>query len=274
MKQLFNSIENVIDKTKDLATYEIILVNDSPDIQVEIPSKDMNIRVICNRRNMGIQNSRINGVNNAKGEWILFLDQDDELIADGFRSQIYCTQNADVVVGNGIYNLGEVRKKIYKNKSCMRYLIKEKNFIQIRNLIYSPGQCLIKKNSIPTEWMSNALRINGADDWLLWILMFKKNCKYVCNSDMVYIHNDTNGQNLSADLGKMRSSAIEARNFLERDLVISKNEGRKLQQAIDFKYYQDTKQLSLRKIIQYIRPIWNNCVYKFTIICKGRLKNE
>ena len=92
LKRLFESIEKVVYRTRDKTEYEIILVNDSPSVTIELPETFLDVKIIINEQNIGIQRTRINGFNYASGEWILFLDQDDELLADGFLKQLELTE--------------------------------------------------------------------------------------------------------------------------------------------------------------------------------------
>ena len=184
------------------------------------------------------------------------------MIAEGFKRQIELTENADVVVGNGIYKLGKYNRLIFANLSSMKYLIQENRFLKIRNLIPSPGECLIKKNKIPDVWKENKMTQNGADDWLLWILLFKSREKFSCNEELVYVHNDTEGANLSADYDKMRVSCKEMVEILRNNKILKGDEIERLSNAIDFKYYQDTKQLTLASLLRYISNIFDNVLYK------------
>lgn len=271
LNRLFKSIEAVVLETKSVVSFEVLIVNDSPDVDVILPKTTLDIRIIFNYQNMGIQGSRVNGLKHATGDWILFLDQDDELRPEGFLNQIEMTKIGDVVVGNGIYNLGNVSKKIFPNLKSMKYLIQEDRFLAIRNLIPSPGECLIKRDKIPRTWSENILKINGADDWFLWLLLFKEESKFVSNSKNVYIHNDANGENLSADLEKMCDSAKEMADILEQKKILTPKELKKLMNAIEFKYYQDTKQLSLFKIMRYISTIVANVKYKVLLIIYAKI---
>lgn len=265
LPRLIKSIEDVEYITRKMSKYEIIIVNDSPKEVVELPSTYLDIKVINNIKNQGIQRSRIEGIRASIGDWILMLDQDDVLIPDGFTSQIELSKESDVIIGNGIYCLGKTNKKIFSNLEVMNYLIKEERFISIRNLIPSPGEVLIRKSIIPNEWFNNFLSTNGADDWFLWILLFKNNVPFICNSSLVYLHNDTEGNNLSADLRKMKQSSIEMANILYTLNKISKKEFKKLIHGIEFKYRQDSRQLNIFNIIKYFDSLCSNIIYRIVL---------
>ena len=67
---------------------ELIVVNDgSPDKSAEIVKSigDSRIRLI-EQENGGPSRARNTGVNNAKGEWIVFLDADDELLPGALKN--------------------------------------------------------------------------------------------------------------------------------------------------------------------------------------------
>lgn len=269
LTRLLNSIEAVERVVRNLAEFEVIIVNDSPDIEIFLPDTILNIKILINKSNLGIQETRINGLKHSSGDWIIFLDQDDELVSEGFAEQIDLAKNGDVVVGNGRYILGNVNKKIYQTSSSMRYLIQEEHFIRIRNLIPSPGECLIKREKIPKRWIEHNLIHNGADDWYLWILLFKSGAKFVCNDKQVYIHNDDRGTNLSSNLNKMRESSLEMLRILEKIEILNRIEVKRLSHAIEFKYYQDTKKLSLSKLVKYWDSLVANMRYRLLLnICQ------
>ena len=266
MNQLFASINHVANTMAKKVKFEVIMVNDSCDVQIVLPSNinHIDVKIFENERNMGIQKTRINGLKHAKGGWIIFLDQDDELLAEGFEEQLMLTNQADIIVGNGLYQYGNKKKLIYKNRNTMEYLIQKKRFIEIRNLIPSPGECLIRKTAIPILWIDSPIKHNGADDWLLWILLFQNGCKFQYNEKMVYVHNDSDGQNLSLDLEKMYISAMEMYEFLKNQL--KDTELNSLRDAIQFKFLQDSGKLQIKDIWLYRKTIYNNLIYKIKSI--------
>ena len=275
MERLFNNISMLDIKCKNdnLATLEVILVNDSPSVDIIVPDNyTFELKIIKNEHNVGIHRTRVNGLQVAKGDWILFLDQDDEVLLDGISSQIEYTKYADVVVGNGYYQNGDQNYLIYQNRKVMNYLIQMDRFISIRNLIPSPGECLLKKKCIPELWKKTKLKNNGSDDWFLWILCFVTKCKVNINERVVYIHNDVAGNNLSLDLQKMYLSSVEMCDILEKNKILSNYQLKKLRKAVDFKFYQDTKALTIKRLFKYWNPIFNNILYKLHMKYYGRRK--
>jgi glycosyltransferase involved in cell wall biosynthesis len=250
---------------------EVLLVNNSPDVFAELPEGlTLDVKVITNPQNMGIHGARLHGLEYAAGDWILFLDQDDEILLPGFRKQLQLRENSDVVVGNGLYEYGTDRSPIYKSEKAMNYLIRRKNFLRIRNLIPSPGCCLIRKDVIPACWKKVPMKCNGSDDWLLWLLLFQEGRRFVCNYGHVYIHNDAGGNNLSFDLEKMYRSNLELWKILESSGQFSKKELKWVDHSIHFKFYQDTHQLDLKKLIKYTVVILCNVRYKLASVILGR----
>lgn len=265
---LINSVIKV-KKIENINITDIIIVNDSPWIEVMYPScSEVNITVIKNKKNMGIHASRVVGVQECVTDFLIFLDQDDELMPDGFKEQFKLIKKADVVIGNGFYQYGDIYKSIFKNMRVMKYLIRKENFLKIRNLIPSPGSCLLRKHSIPKLWLNTCMEQNGADDWYLWLLMFAENKKFEINSENVYKHNSTSAGNLSADLKKMYQSCMEMCSILKDNEKLSDKEIKSLESAINFKYLQDTQQLRIADLFKYFIVILNNIKYKLNIMIK------
>lgn len=263
LKRLLSSISNAAQNSNCI--FEVILVNDSPDEEIHLPdinSDFINIIILKNPYNLGIHKSRCNGLSKATNDWVIFLDQDDEVIAEGLKDQFKLRYDADVVVGNGLYQHGKAREKIFKSYKDMNYLIQKKRFVEIRNLIPSPGECLIRKTIIPQTWIQNPLVVNGADDWYLWLLLFCDNRKFICNEKLVYIHNETGGGNLSYDLDKMKKSCDEMYKKLKENNILNVDELKKLKRAIDFKYLQDTSKIRILDWFYYIDVVWRNIKYK------------
>lgn len=191
----------------DKIDIELILVNDFPEEKLCIrPEWLRNIRMteLTNDRNSGIHFSRVNGLLHSKGEWVLFLDQDDWISPIYIREQMSAIGSHDAWICNGKYR----SECIYKNGSALAGAVDRREYINGCNRIVSPGQVLLKRSAIPKEWLENIMEINGADDYFLWILMFKNNCKFGIYDKVLYWHQETE-DNTSADYDKMDASVYE-----------------------------------------------------------------
>ncbi len=291
MERLLCSIVKTQEKCSDTARFEVIIVNDSPGCEVVIPSmlnavkvvsseeqesekkfleNTIPCKIIKNDKNRGIHYSRVAGLKAAEGEYIQFLDQDDEMVSDGYQNQIVLASANDVVVGNGRYDMGDKSFEIFKTLTSMRYLIQYERLIKIRNLVPSPGEVLIRKNSIPDVWKEEILKNNGADDWMLWVSLFKNGACYAYNIERVYIHHDTAGDNCSADLKKMYVSSLEVVSKLKGAKTISEKEAAIWKRAIDFKYLKDSGNCKFSDYIRYLPVVIDNVIYKVRLIFYDR----
>lgn len=212
LSRLLDSIDiasSNLKKEKNMST-ELILVNDNPGTKVPIVQSVLNrVIVIENNCNSGIHFSRVKGLEKATGKYIVFLDQDDQLSDFSLVSQIESIGRFDMVIGNGENHFMNGKKqKFYTSESIQKKSTEEKNYYLYRNMIVSPGQVLLLKDSIPVDWINNIMEVNGSDDYFLWLLMFKNKKNITFNQVVVYFHIET-GKNISYDLKAMEASNQE-----------------------------------------------------------------
>lgn len=220
---------------------EVIIINDSPGTPVKIDGnlkKDMPIKIYTNDQNYGIQISRINGIKHSSGEYILLLDQDDILLPYAIKSQRMKIKDADVIISNGFkeaYSNGKIiRKDIYTYRYPILFLRNIYTYLLATNPIVSPGQALIKRISIPNEWLNNPIKNNGSDDLLLWILMIAKRKSIKYNDEKIYIHSET-GSNLSSQYDKMLVSDFSVYETIKNMNILSSYQMDSLKRSIIFK---------------------------------------
>lgn len=163
---------------------ELVVVNDgSTDETEEILEKySSNKKVkVFNNENHGVSYSRNFGIEKAKGDFIMFLDADDELIDDAVEQLVnFADKNSeiDILRFNGYEELKDKTKKAFD--SIEKY----------NNLDFS-------KESILDLYATGTKPIRGYS-WLLFIknkdiLPFKTNLKYL--EDTVFcIENFTNNK--------------------------------------------------------------------------------
>ena len=218
---LCSSIEKNVNYLKEKQSdclIECIIVNDSPDVNVILPDVDFNfkIQVVYHEKNAGIQQARVTGLEYAKGDYIVFLDQDDELLNYAIFEEINNIDNADVLICNAlIENEKHETHKLYSTNGMQKNALTLNAYIFGHNRIVSPGHCMIKKTSIPIEWKQNIMEVNGSDDLFLWILMFSKGSIFKADSKPVYIHKNT-GENLSSASNAMTQSSLSMVKYLSQ----------------------------------------------------------
>lgn len=188
LQNIAANVEHFVDKT---LTVEVLLVNDSPEeVIVYDQSKGYPfcVRCISCGKNMGIHGARCYGIRHAKGEYILMLDQDDALSDTWLWEQWNALGSNDIVISNAIYCGKRRKEKKYRTVKEMRSACNKWTLCLEGNKIVSPGQVLIKKQVIPKQWLRCNMKHNGADDYLLWILLFEKKCRISYNPDSFYYH--------------------------------------------------------------------------------------
>ena len=231
---------------------ELIFVNDSPKERIDdiCTSSKIHIVLLNNTCNQGIHYSRVRGIRSAHGEYVLMLDQDDNISDDYLSSQIARIGNADMIVANGYEELSGGRRILYRY-APMQWTVKSGIFYTIFGCrILSPGQCLIRKESIPEVWFQNIIKHNGADDYLLWIYMLARKSRVGINRDALYVHR-LSGKNASADKEQMEVSVQEVLRVARENGALSLPACRYIEGSVK------GRQTVFRKIVRSIIRIGN-----------------
>ena len=186
---------------------ELIFVNDYPeDVLESYGSNLINVVVLNTDINRGIHGARVEGLKHASGEFVWFLDQDDRVNDDFLKEQISALMNsdADAVV------CGAVRegKSVYDSAVSLVQAVDLNFMLENGNFIVSPGQVLIRKDRIPYAWRDHILKINGVDDWFLWLCMLNEGCEFEVDDKDLYEHIDDGG-NASSNTYRMFQSENE-----------------------------------------------------------------
>ena len=207
---------------------EVVLVNDSPGVAVGLSgiySSRPNWRIIANQRNVGIHASRIHGLTESSGDYVIFLDQDDILADDAIAclleearrlakddSQRMCYQ---VIVANaGLEQQDGDIVPWYRTDFHKKQIGSLRTYLTVGTQIMSPGQCMMAREIIPREWMTHVVTENGADDYFLWLMLLEKGIAFHYYDDILYEHRMTQ-RNLSADTGQTDLSTEQFINYLE-----------------------------------------------------------
>ena len=210
-----NNIFDVFDNNQKYCSeknLELIIVNDSPWVPLEIPNEHLgcNYRLVINKENLGIHRSRIAGLDAAKGDYIIFLDQDDVLEDSAVASQLEHIGIENAVVANGwVQDNRKQLRTLFKNKFQQALVNRKSFYFYFGNPIASPGMCMMSRKCVPEAWKEQTLNNNGADDWLLWVEYLFDGNRFSLNEDKIYEHINT-GNNTSDDSSLMVESSVEA----------------------------------------------------------------
>lgn len=219
---------------------EVIFVNDYPkeNIVIENSERLFDIYLFESEKNMGIHASRVKGINCANGEYIIMLDQDDLITEDYLYSQwhkiiyeksAYCVCNGWSGRFRILYGEGVLEKRI----NDIRY------YLNVGNPICSPGQVIINKCFLPQTWIENIQTCNGADDFLLWLIVLKKGGRFSVNNDYLYYHTPERSLE-SVNLSGMLRSLEETVKILNELNIAKQEELELLNSQIEGKRWLDT----------------------------------
>lgn len=212
IQQIVRQVDQCAKEASDIDV-ELVLYNDCPEEKIVVPSYDyiFGVKCINAEENLGIHGARIQGMSNSSGEYIVFLDQDDKIAPNYIKSQMKMIGEADAVVCRLIHN----NRLHYTDTFKFSEVITKEFMLNKWDSIVSPGQVLIKRTAIPDIWVKNILKQNGADDYMLWLLMMLEDRKFALNDEILFEH-VISGENISENSNKMMDSEIEMLSVLKK----------------------------------------------------------
>lgn len=215
---LYNKAHTIVNtlKTVFAQTYqdfEIVIVNDgSTDNSVEVIQQHFNdsrIRII-HQKNAGVSAARNRGVDESNGEWIAFLDADDEWMPQYLYSLINALKKypSAEMIGCASYHKDFLSGKISANALIDKYY---KRCVQI-NYFMNPdkmthiGATIIKKEIFKQVGGFDCTLINNEDLLLQSLIAMRGHFVYVGDCLHIYVGN-VPGQTTS-DISKRRKRTM------------------------------------------------------------------
>lgn len=129
--------------SQSFADYELLLIDDgstdgSGAICDEYVAKDSRVRVF-HKENGGVSSARNLGLDNAKGEWIYFVDADDEVVVNSIFWIMQETEGVDSVWG-GFERVDANGERIYMTENGSPQLVNREEAILalygLSNIVY------------------------------------------------------------------------------------------------------------------------------------------
>ncbi|MFZ2196834.1 MAG: glycosyltransferase [Thermodesulfovibrionales bacterium] len=156
---LMRALRSIIAQT--YRPLEVILVNDGGcDLDVEeIKStlQDVSLNYIRLEKNTGRAHAGNVGLDNAKGEYMGFLDDDDELYSEHISALVPSLKNTDCKIAYtdseiifGSYNFGtmeftETGRRIFSSKDFSMYDLLVENYIPLITILFNKDVFLVEK---------------------------------------------------------------------------------------------------------------------------------
>lgn len=231
---------------------ELLFVNDDPREPIgDISSDLIAVKAIETDENRGIHGARVRGLELCAGDYVLLLDQDDQIDAGYFSSQLAHIGDGDAVVCKLLHE----GRQFYDTRMPFEEVITREFILSVRNPIISPGQVLLKKERIPETWKNARLKNNGADDWLLWLCMVAEDCSFALNPEVLFEH-VVEGENESINVANMMASEQEIYEMLASMQTLSLEELEKLRGAVQAAAENHIKLLSKFQKMFFVYDNW------------------
>ncbi|WET01227.1 glycosyltransferase family 2 protein [Flavobacterium sp. YJ01] len=256
---LEEALQSIFDQTYE--NWECIIVNDgSLDNTEEIVKKwiikDSRFKYFY-KENGGLSSARNLGLENAKGEYIQFLDSDDYIAKTKLQLSIAELQHEDknIVISNfkmfsqSISDLGE--------SSCDLKL----EYFNFKNILFGwdydfniPIHCgFFQKSFFDDFRFPEALK--AKEDWVMWLSFFKKQHNvYFLNSSLAYYRLHEN--NMTKDVKHMETNSLKVLSYLKE--IVPKGD------FIDYLFFiLEKRQEKINALDLKIYKMQNSNGYKF-----------
>lgn len=184
-KYLDSCIQSVLRQT--YTNWELILIDDgstdkSGRIADEYGFADERITVL-HQKNLGVSSARNQGIDEATGNYIVFLDADDELIEDCLAKTVNIAEetNADIVAGRSCED-----RELFKDRIIWTGAEALENSLKDHSFTHSAWAKLIRRGFIGQTRFTPNIRINE-DSYFVFQLLCKQNV-FVLTNDVIYFY--------------------------------------------------------------------------------------
>ena len=189
-RKLTRALNSVLNQT--YSNLEMIVVNDDPksDLKDMLKFTDDRIRLINHEKHRGGSAARNTGIKIASGDYIAFLDDDDEWIESKIQRQVKIAEKIEanfIATSREVYN---ARGNLVNIRSCEI----EKpifNKLMINNYIGTASSVMVERTVLKeVGYFDESLQ--SCQDWDMWLRMAKNGYKYKCISEPLikyHIHN-------------------------------------------------------------------------------------
>lgn len=227
-KYIEETIQSVINQ--NYKNWEMIIVDDcstdnSRDIVKEFTNKDNRIKLVESETNFGgPARPRNIGLDEAKGQYIAFLDADDIWLPEKIEKQISFIQESKADIVYSLVNVIDENSKIqgffngHRIFNKLKYIMKTKNILFYANYVSINSVLMKNLNKLRFTEDKNLIAL---EDWMFWIEAQKSLDIKVQKMILINyrIHNDSISLRKS-DLGYRKALYMLTTLFLKKDISV------------------------------------------------------
>ena len=165
-KYIFECLNSIMNQTIQDDSYEILVILNGPkEPYHEMLSNIPKIKLYYSEKK-GVSNARNIGLNNAKGEYICFID-DDDIVSSNYLEGLLNKSSINTVAVSNVYSFLNEKNEKRENFFICKHLRKENNGIHIslyknRSFLAFPVAKLIHKDIIGNKRFNPSFN-NGED---------------------------------------------------------------------------------------------------------------
>ena len=204
-KYIGECISSILDNNADTADYEIIVVNDgstdeSGTIVQSFCDNNYNIRLI-NQKNQGVGVARMNGVKEATGDYIWFIDSDDYIVKGALSiilDTIHRYEDIDVFVTPMRLEFEDGREGFTTHELNERYVISGKDLLKKRDFfLIGPPQFIIKRKLFTNKWLYFPKEARYEDEYFARVLKYIGN-DFLILEKYLYVYRQWPGSHMNS----------------------------------------------------------------------------
>ena len=210
-KYVEECINSVI--VQDYENWECLLINDGSkdntlDIIKSFESKEIRIRVFI-QENFGLSATRNKGIDNAKGEFLFFLDSDDILSNDAISTLVSSFENNDIITGittASAFSNGNIIKGLQLLHPKERTVTFLNNHFEVLIRTMETGLTPVAQNRLYRKDFidENNLRFKSGivhedELWFFETMLLAKNVKFI--NQETYFYRIDNEESITKNLG-------------------------------------------------------------------------
>ncbi|OHD93924.1 MAG: hypothetical protein A2019_09590 [Sulfurimonas sp. GWF2_37_8] len=198
-EKLLRAIESI--KSQTFTDFEVIIVDDGSTDGTQVKIQESLCKKIhyFYKINGGPASARNLGIKEANGEYLCFLDADDEFMPQKLLEYYTVSQNGGVFLFSDAEYFNEKTKSstLFSCKEQMRYGKSFQSLLE-NNFIVASTVCVKKTVLESAAYFDEALKIKFVEDYDLWLKIAQKHPLTYIEKPLskYYIHESNNSSNI------------------------------------------------------------------------------